>query len=107
MCCCRTAIWSAWARPQRRHWRVGGLELGLAAGYVDAFRHLQPDLVGSTFPSWDPHVRLDFIFLPSQTADRLKKCEVLTNGTVVKEASDHFPLMSEISMEATPSSRET
>jgi endonuclease/exonuclease/phosphatase family metal-dependent hydrolase len=65
----------------------------LAAGYTDAFRKLYPEQIGYTFPTWDPHVRLDFAFLPQQHEGRVTDCRVLTEHTQVKEASDHFPLL--------------
>lgn len=85
-------------------WMTGGkvryetIQIMLDAGYVDGYRTLRYDK-GFTFPTWDPHVRLDFIFLPSQSADRLAKCDVVCDGATVKNASDHFPLMSEITLE--------
>ena len=36
----------------------------LAAGYADAWRRLHGDDAGSTFPTWDPHLRLDYVFAP-------------------------------------------
>lgn len=67
----------------------------LDADYVDAFRHLQPDLVGCTFPTWDPHVRLDYLFVPADYAANVRSCTVVTTARVA-EASDHFPLLSEL-----------
>jgi endonuclease/exonuclease/phosphatase family metal-dependent hydrolase len=65
----------------------------LAAGYTDAFRRLYPEDLGYTFPTWDPHVRLDFLFLPTRQEGRVTDCRVLTGNPKVKEASDHFPLL--------------
>ena len=63
-------------------WLSGGsvryqtIQIMLAAGYIDGFRHLhRPEERGYTFPTWDPHVRLDFVFLPEPFGDRLKQCE--------------------------------
>jgi endonuclease/exonuclease/phosphatase family metal-dependent hydrolase len=66
------------------------------AGYVDGFRHLHPTDVGSTFPTWDPQVRLDYAFLPLTEAPRLKACAVVTTPDEAMKASDHFPLLVEI-----------
>jgi endonuclease/exonuclease/phosphatase family metal-dependent hydrolase len=60
---------------------------------VDGFRRLYPADKGHTFPVWQPHVRLDYIFLPVKYADRLKSCEIVKQPSVVTEASDHFPLL--------------
>jgi endonuclease/exonuclease/phosphatase family metal-dependent hydrolase len=79
-------------------WLSGGrvryetIQIMLAAGYVDGFRRLHPEESGYTFPTWDPHVRLDFVFLPGRFAERLSDCRVHADGPVVKQASDHFPL---------------
>ncbi|HEX8500060.1 MAG TPA: endonuclease/exonuclease/phosphatase family protein [Pyrinomonadaceae bacterium] len=81
-------------------WLSGGsvryqtIQIMLAAGYLDGFRHLhRPEERGYTFPTWDPHVRLDFVFLPERFENRLKECKVLTEAPVLKEASDHLPLL--------------
>ncbi len=66
------------------------------AGYVDAYRALHPDVKGYTFPVWDPHLRLDYMFVPSGFADRVVKCEVIDNLERAPKASDHFPLVAEI-----------
>ena len=84
-------------------WMTGGkvryetIQIMLDAGYVDGYRTLCYDK-GFTFPTWDPHVRLDYIFLPSQNVDHLKTCEVLADSDIVKSASDHFPLLSEVDL---------
>jgi len=86
-------------------WLSGGrvryqtIQIMLDAGYRDAFRHLYPDApadVGYTFPTWDPHVRLDFFFLPTPEAGRLKACRAVRSGPPLAEASDHFPLLAEV-----------
>jgi len=68
----------------------------LAAGYTDAFRRLHPEDLGHTFPTWDPHVRLDFVFTPTRHELRVNDCRVLADNPKVKEASDHFPLLAEL-----------
>lgn len=71
------------------------IERLLAAGYCDGFRHLHPADRGHTFPTWDPHVRLDYLFLPAPHAPRLKSCDVF-RPPAAPAASDHFPLRAEI-----------
>lgn len=69
-------------------------------GYVDAWRALYADHVndpGYTFPVWNPHVRLDYVFTPTEFASRFTACEVRRTPEVVTKASDHFPLLVEIS----------
>lgn len=70
----------------------------LDAGYADAFRTLSPDSAGFTFPTWDPHVRLDYVFVPGRTRDTIRRCEVLTDAPRAAEASDHFPLLAELAI---------
>lgn len=70
----------------------------LDGGYVDAFRALHPDDRGYTFPTWDPHVRLDYVFTPARYATRLEACEVVYDGGETKKASDHFPLLARIAV---------
>jgi endonuclease/exonuclease/phosphatase family metal-dependent hydrolase len=68
-------------------------------GYIDAWRALHPDLEkepGHTFPVWNPHVRLDYVFTPAEYASRFMSCEVRRTPEAVRTASDHFPLLVEI-----------
>lgn len=63
--------------------------------YIDAWRVLHPDGEGYTFPTWDPHVRLDYVFTPDRYLAKLAACEVFAAGEA-KTASDHFPLLVEL-----------
>ncbi len=82
-----------WLSGGRIRWRT--IQAVLEAGYTDAFRRLQPDLVGHTFPTWDPHARLDYLFVPGGCIDRVASCRVFTPEHV-REASDHFPLIAQL-----------
>lgn len=84
----RALVWLSGGRV-----RYQTIQILLAAGYTDAFRKLHPEELGYTFPTWDPHVRLDFAFLPKQHEGRVTGCRVLYDNPRVKEASDHFPLL--------------
>lgn len=64
----------------------------LDEGYVDCFRMLQRDDAGWTFPTWSPHVRLDFAFVPEAYAGLVKECRVLRPENA-RAASDHYPLL--------------
>jgi exodeoxyribonuclease-3 len=71
-----------------------------ADGYIDAWRSCHRDLEnepGYTFPVWNPHVRLDYVFTPTEFASRFKACEVRGTPEQVRSASDHFPLLVDIS----------
>ena len=82
-----------WLSGGQIRWRT--IATVLDSGYADAFRLLHPDLVGSTFPTWDPHIRLDYLFVPEVHARHVQGCAVLDNADV-RGASDHLPLMAEI-----------
>jgi exodeoxyribonuclease-3 len=70
--------------------------------YVDAWRHLHPgDDGGCTFPTWDPHVRLDYVFTPARYASRLLACELVATPPEARAASDHFPLRVELAVPET------
>jgi exodeoxyribonuclease-3 len=82
-----------WLSGGRIRWRT--IQTVLDAGYTDAFRRLHPDVVGYTFPTWDPHVRLDYVFVPGAFADRVACCQVVA-ADGVRDASDHHPLLAEL-----------
>jgi exodeoxyribonuclease-3 len=90
----RALIWVSGRDIQRET-----IQIMLDAGYLDGYRLLHPSERGSTFPVWDPHLRLDYIFLPARYASRLKSCRVIGISdeiTGAAAASDHFPLLSEV-----------
>lgn len=68
----------------------------LDAGYIDGFRRLFPNDIGHTFPVYNPHVRLDYVFLPVRYADRLKSIEIIKQPPIVQTASDHYPLLAHL-----------
>jgi endonuclease/exonuclease/phosphatase family metal-dependent hydrolase len=84
-----------WLTGRTIRWET--IQIMLDAGFLDAFRLLHPDTGGHTFPTWRPHVRLDFVFVPASFAGRVRRCEVAKadGGT---EASDHFPLVAELAV---------
>ena len=91
----RALIWISGRKLQRET-----IQLMLDAGYGDGFRMLNPEHKGYTFPTWDPHVRLDYVFVPKAFADRLEKCEVITEPKErIRAASDHCPLVAEFELE--------
>lgn len=83
-------------------WLSGGyvrwqtVQIMLDAGYVDGYRFVHPLEKGFTFPTWKPHVRLDYIFVPAPFADRIKGCQVRNESLEVAHASDHFPLSADL-----------
>ena len=87
----RALVWISGRDIQRET-----IQVMLDAGYVDGFRRLHPEIKGYTFPTWDPHVRLDYVFVPTAFAERLKSCEVITEAPAVVHASDHLPLLAHL-----------
>jgi endonuclease/exonuclease/phosphatase family metal-dependent hydrolase len=78
------------------------IEMMQSHGYIDAWRAMHSDQEnepGYTFPVWDPHVRLDYVFTPAEFASRFAACQVQRTPETVRRASDHFPLLVEISTE--------
>ncbi|HYI97378.1 MAG TPA: endonuclease/exonuclease/phosphatase family protein [Bryobacteraceae bacterium] len=84
----------AWLTGRKIRWKT--IQLLLDAGYVDGYRLFHKLDAGHTFPTWDPHVRLDYVFVPKQFADRLTSCDVIRDAPALRDASDHFPLVFEI-----------
>jgi exodeoxyribonuclease-3 len=77
-------------------WRT--IKIVLDAGYADAYRLQHALAPGHTFPTWDPHLRLDYIFVPRGHAGRVTACDVLTNGSAA-EGSDHFPIVADLNVD--------
>jgi len=84
----------AWVTGKTIRWVT--VRMMLEAGYADVFRTTHPSGEGHTFPTWDPQVRLDYAFVPDAFKDRVVRCEVLRDTTDVRDASDHFPLVTEL-----------
>jgi exonuclease III len=73
-------------------WRT--IKTVLQAGYVDAYRTCHPGRPGFTMPSWEPHVRLDYAFVPAPSARCLISCDVAHHADAAA-ASDHLPVIAE------------
>jgi exodeoxyribonuclease-3 len=82
-----------WLSGARIRWQT--VDAMLAAGYVDAFRSVNSREPGVTFPTWDPHLRLDYAFVTEGMVDKVSACAVITTPPAV-DASDHFPLLLEL-----------
>ena len=85
----------AWVTGKSIRWIT--IRMMLEAGYVDGYRKFHGD-EGYTFTTWDPHVRLDYAFLPAPFTGNLQRCEVVKDLPGLKQASDHFPLVCEVAM---------
>jgi endonuclease/exonuclease/phosphatase family metal-dependent hydrolase len=86
-----------WMSGGRIRWRT--VQTVLDAGYVDAFRLLHPADPGLTLPTPNPHVRLDYVFVPKPHIQRLVSCEVLRSSPTVA-ASDHFPVLTAFDLDS-------
>ena len=79
-----------WLSGGRIKWRT--VQTVLDAGYIDAFRLTHPDDPGFTMPASDPHVRLDYAFVPAAYHDRILSCDVVRHPDA-QIGSDHFPVV--------------
>ncbi len=86
----------AWVTGKSIRWIT--IRMMLEAGYVDGYRKFHGD-EGYTFTTWDPHVRLDYAFLPEPFKGNLQRCEVISDHPALKQASDHFPLVCEVALQ--------
>ncbi len=82
-----------WMSGGRIRWRT--VQLILDAGYIDAFRAQHAMAPGHTFPSWDPHLRLDYVFTPAAHRDRIVRCDVVSDPEA-PAASDHLPIVVDV-----------
>lgn len=82
-----------WLSGGHVRWRT--IQIVLDAGYRDAYRATHPKTPGFTFPTWDPHVRLDYLFVPSRYMPHLHACEI-PDVDGIRDASDHLPLLSTV-----------
>jgi exodeoxyribonuclease-3 len=84
-----------WLSGGRIKWRT--IHTIVEAGYIDAFRARHPDDPGMTMPSWDPHVRLDYVFVPQPFADRVAAIDVVRDPRA-SSASDHLPVVADLTI---------
>jgi len=84
-----------WLSGGRIRWRT--VQTVLDAGYVDGFRQAHPDDPGHTLPTAHPHVRLDYVFVPSSHQSRIAACSVVRDPAAVS-ASDHFPVLADLNV---------
>ena len=89
----RALIWVSGRKLERET-----IQVMLDSGYLDGYRMLHQSDNGYTFPTWDRRVRLDYVFVPRSFGERLLKCDVVTTGEVLREASDHCPLLVELEL---------
>jgi exodeoxyribonuclease III len=84
-----------WLSGGRIRWRT--IQAVIDAGYVDAYRRHHRLAPGHTLPTWDPHVRLDYVFIPAAFADAMTSCDVVKHPDATA-ASDHFPVVADLAL---------
>jgi endonuclease/exonuclease/phosphatase family metal-dependent hydrolase len=82
-----------WLSGGQIRWRT--VQSVLDAGYADAYRQRHATDGGFTFPTWNPHLRLDYLFVPAPELPRVLSCDVVT-GADVARASDHLPIVADL-----------
>jgi endonuclease/exonuclease/phosphatase family metal-dependent hydrolase len=82
-----------WMSGGQIRWKT--VQQVLDAGYVDVFRTQRSADAGFTFPSWQPHLRLDYVFTPASSASRVHAVEVVQTESAVR-GSDHLPILVEL-----------
>jgi exodeoxyribonuclease-3 len=86
-----------WLTGRQIRWET--IQIMLDASYVDGYRSLHGSDPGYTFPTWDPHVRLDYVFVPFAWSRRLGDCAIVSDHPALAQASDHLPLQAEVQLE--------
>lgn len=86
-----------WLSGGRINWRT--VQTVLDAGYADAFRVKHPGDPGWTLPASNPHVRLDYVFVPHHSTARLLACDVVRHDAA-PTASDHLPVIADFLVDA-------
>lgn len=84
-----------WMSGGQIRWKT--VQQVLDAGYVDVFRTQRSADAGFTFPSWQPHLRLDYVFTPASSSTRVAAVDVLHTDSAVR-GSDHLPILVELAM---------
>jgi exodeoxyribonuclease III len=92
-----------WMSGGRIRWRT--VQTVLDAGYVDGYRMKHLDTAGCTLPTPNPHVRIDYVFVPAPFSERVAACDVVQSPQAVA-ASDHFPVVADLVTEETPGTPE-
>jgi endonuclease/exonuclease/phosphatase family metal-dependent hydrolase len=82
-----------WLSGGSVRWRT--IQTVLDEGYVDAFKLKHPNYPGLTLPTTNPHIRLDYVFVPHAHSTRVMACEVVRHPAAVN-ASDHFPVAADL-----------
>jgi endonuclease/exonuclease/phosphatase family metal-dependent hydrolase len=82
-----------WLSGGQIRWQV--VSRMLDSGYVDVAATCER-VPTPTFPTWGPHLRLDYAFVPRARASDVRGYRVLTEPSEVPAASDHMPILVEV-----------
>ena len=78
---------------------TAAVERILAAGYTDAFRHLNPSNPGPTMPALAPTVRLDYLMLGPGLLAGIAGCHIPdAEPSLLTAASDHLPVVMDLDL---------
>jgi exodeoxyribonuclease-3 len=88
-----------WMSGGRIRWRT--VQTVLDAGYVDGFRMKHADDPGLTLPTPEPHIRIDYVFVPAPFSARVATCDVVRHPQAAA-ASDHFPVVADLNVDGSP-----
>jgi exodeoxyribonuclease-3 len=86
-----------WLSGGRIRWQVIGRLID--AGYVDVAVECERTAT-PTFPTWDPHLRLDYAFVPRERRIGVRSYRVVSDAPETRLASDHLPILVEVELSA-------
>jgi exodeoxyribonuclease-3 len=86
-----------WLSGGRIKWRT--IQTVMDAGYADGYRLQHALAPGHTFPTWSPHLRLDYMFVPREYGDAVQSCDVVATEDAVR-GSDHFPIVADLATDS-------
>jgi exodeoxyribonuclease III len=84
-----------WLSGGRIRWQV--VSRVLESGYVDVAARCE-QVPAPTFPTWGPHLRLDYAFVPRTRAEDVRGYRVISDLPEVSEASDHLPILVDVAI---------
>jgi exodeoxyribonuclease III len=84
-----------WLTGRRIRWQT--IRELLTSEYLDVFRHVHRNEPGYTFPTRDPHLRLDYAFVPQSSSAIVVGSDVMTSPAAAA-ASDHYPLIVDLEL---------
>ena len=84
-----------WLSGGRIRWQV--IAHIIDAGYVDVALECERTAT-PTFPTWDPHLRLDYAFVPRERRVGVRGYRVVSDTPEARTASDHLPILVDVEL---------